>query len=322
MPLLEKSSYKKAPFLQFNGHLQTIIPSMRRQVPVHYERERLELKDGDFLDLDWIDQGSQQLVLLTHGLESSTDRHYMKGMAKFFSSMNWDVLAWNCRSCSGEMNRNLRLYHHGEIEDIDEVLKHALRTKDYEQVVLIGFSMGGAITMKYLGVHGTAIPEPVKAGIAFSAPCNLKAAVKVLEHPFNFLYKQKFLNSLKAKIEQKAVQFPDQVDLSHFDKIESWKDFDDFYSGPLNGYKDAEEFYAKASAMNFMEGIKVPTLLVNAQNDPILNAACSPVDLCRAHPNIYLEQPKQGGHVGFHLPGKEFAWSEYRAYEFVREQLS
>ena len=321
MPLIPTSSFPGPPLIQWNGHLQTIIPSVFRQVEQLYKRERLELDDGDFLDLDWIPNASKQLVLLTHGLESSTGRHYMKGMARFFAECNWEVLAWNCRSCSGEMNRNVRLYHHGEIEDIDRVLRYALKKKTYEKVVLIGFSMGGAITMKYLGVHGATIPAEVKAGLAFSAPCDLRAAVEVLEKPSNFLYKNKFLRSLKAKIEEKAVQFPDQVSTAHFSKIKQWRDFDDFYSGPMNGYKDADEFYDNASAKNFMEGINIPFLLVNATNDPILSSACIPVDLCEAHTYIHLERPDQGGHVGFQTPRQKYAWSEYRAMAFVEEMV-
>ncbi|MDZ4681050.1 MAG: alpha/beta hydrolase, partial [Saprospiraceae bacterium] len=121
MPVLHHSTYPGPPFLQFNGHLETMAPMLRR-VEVAYERERLELSDGDFVDLDWVDRGSRKLVLLTHGLEGGSDRPYMKGMARYFADCGWDALAWNCRSCSGEMNRLLHLYHHGEIGDISEVI--------------------------------------------------------------------------------------------------------------------------------------------------------------------------------------------------------
>ena len=257
MPLIKESTYKRAPRYQFNGHLQTVLP------------------DGDFVDLDWVDNRSRNLVLLSHGLEGNSERHYMMGMANRFSEEGWDVLAWNCRSCSGEMNRKFRLYNHGEIGDIGEVIGHALQTKDYEKVLLVGFSMGGSILMKYLGVHGN-----------------------------------------------KAADFPGRLDISKLDEVGHWRDFDEHYSAPLGGYEDAADFYRQASAKNFMGGTDRPILLVNAGNDPILPPACSPAELCKDHPKLFLERPESGGHVGFTLPGKPYAWSEYRAIQFLQDHLN
>mgnify|MGYP006267943577 CR=1 FL=1 len=317
MPLLRQSTYPRPPRYQFNGHLQTILPAVLRRVEAPYEREQLTLSDGDVLHLDWVDRNSRQLVILTHGLEGNSDRPYMKGMARFFAEQGWDVLAWNCRTCTGEMNEQLRLYNHGDIEDIGEVVTHALRTKDYENIALVGFSMGGSILMKYLGVHGKEVPAPIRAGVAFSSPCDLEASVQALELPGNKFYKNRFLKSLRPKIAAKAERFPGVVDISNFDRIQEWRDFDNFFSAPINGYRDADDFYYQASAKNYMSGTDRPVLLVNAQNDPILLPACSPVSLCEQHPLIYLEMPKKGGHVGFDLPRNTWAWSELRAFEFV-----
>ncbi|MCB0633072.1 MAG: alpha/beta fold hydrolase [Saprospiraceae bacterium] len=316
MPHLSSSSYPGPPFLQFNGHLQTIIPSFRK-VDIPYKRERLELPDGDFLDLDWIKNGSPRLVLLSHGLEGNSRRSYIKGMARRFAEEGWDVLAWNCRSCSGEMNRNPRLYHHGDIEDIHQVILHALRVGNYRTITLIGFSMGGSILLKYLGVHGSKLLPEVKRGIAFSSPCNLKASARSLEKRENRFYRRRFLRSLEAKLRAKEQQFPGLIDVDKFEKIKMWRDFDEFFSAPLNGFASAEEFYHQASAENFMADIRVPVLLVNAWNDPILPAACTPVKLCARLPNIYLETPRRGGHVGFAVPGRGDNWMEERAWEFV-----
>ncbi len=320
MPVLQHSTYTDPPLYQFNGHLQTIFPGTFRKVPLTYERERLELPDGDFVDLDWLDRRSRRLAILTHGLEGNSERHYIKGMAKIFSENGWDVLAWNCRSCSGEMNRHLRLYHHGEIGDFGEVILHALRKKDYEKVVLIGFSLGGNITMKYLGVHGKWAPAPIQRAVAFSSPTDLKAGAAILDHPSNRLYKKRFLRKLRIKIEHKAQQFPGSLDLSKLDEIKVWRDFDEHFSAPLSGFPDAEAFYYDASAKNFISGITVPTLLVNALNDPILPPACYPVDICDKHPHLYLEMPRIGGHVGFQLRRDPlYMWSEYRALAFCTE---
>jgi predicted alpha/beta-fold hydrolase len=321
MPLIESSSYRRPPFYQFNGHLQTIWPAMFRQVTTSYERERINLPDGDFLDLDWVDRGQKRLVILTHGLEGNTDRHYMKGMANHFAEQDWDILGWNCRTCSGEMNQQLRMYNHGDIDDIGHVINHVLRRKSYEQIVLIGFSMGGSILMKYLGVKGKEAPQQIIGGIAFSAPCDLKASVDALEIPSNKFYKNRFFTSLRPKIEAKAKQYPDVIDIRNFEKIKEWRDFDNFFSAPINGYANAEDFYKQASAKNYMGGTTRPILLANAINDPILPPACTPTGLCQTHSLIHLETPRLGGHVGFCLAGKSYTWMESRALEFVNQIL-
>jgi predicted alpha/beta-fold hydrolase len=320
MPIIQNSSYQNPPFYQFNGHLQTIIPGIFRKVKdVNYQRERLELADQDFLDLDWIFKDSKNLVLLSHGLEGSSDRQYIQGAAKLFSKNNWDVLAWNCRSCSGEMNRTARLYHHGDIEDIGTVINHALAKKDYQNVVMIGFSMGGAMSLNYLGKNGKKIPAQIKAAVAFSTPCDLKEGAEILNLKSNAVYRKRFLKNLKKKILIKGQEYPGLVDLKKLEDIKEWRDFDEHFSAPLNNYKDADDFYFNSSAKNFMENIQIPTLLVNAQNDPILTPACSPISMAKNHPNLFIENPDQGGHCGFMLPNQEFAWSEMRALEFADE---
>ena len=279
MPIISSSSYPGPPFYQFNAHLQTILPAIFRKVYRPYERERFTLSDGDFLDLDWVDSDSRKLIVLTHGLEGNTDRHYMKGMAKLFAQQGWDILAWNCRSCSGEMNLKLRMYNHGEIGDIEEIIGHALRTKNYEEIVLIGFSMGGNINMKYLGVHGNEIPDVISKAVSFSAPCDLHSSVKKLDEPDVLFYKNRFLNKLKPKMKLKAQQYPDVLDFSRFQQIQKWEDFDNFFTVPINGFKNAQDFYDQGSAQNFLSGISIPTLLVNALNDPILTPECFPEDI-------------------------------------------
>lgn len=318
MPYLRSTSYPGPPFFQFNGHLQTILPAFRR-IEIAYERERIELEDGDFLDLDWLDNGSRQLVILSHGLEGNSSRPYIKGMARRFADAGCDVLAWNCRSCSEELNRNPCLYHHGEIEDIHQVIRHALRTRDYTDITLIGFSMGGSILLKYLGVNAGELLDPIRRGIAFSSPCNLAASAASLEDRNNIFYRRRFMRALENKLKAKEQQFPGLLDINNFEKVKVWRDFDEFFSAPLNGFDSAEEFYYQASAENFMSQIRVPVLLVNAWNDPILPPACTPVALCEQHSSIFLETPDQGGHVGFSVLGQTYNWMETRAWEFVSD---
>ncbi len=318
MPLIARSDYPGPPWWMRGAHLETIVPNALRRVNgVRYERERLWLPDGDFVDLDWVDRGSKRLALLSHGLEGDSSRPYMKGMAKIFSQNGWDVLAWHCRSCSGEINLRPRMYHHGEIGDIGEVLRHALRTKRYRRVVLIGFSMGGNIALKFAGVHGRDLPEVVSHVVAFSAPCMLGPCAEIIDRRENTLYRRRFLRALTPKIQAKAAQFPGLVDPARLRDVKVWRDFDELFAAPLNGFPNAEAFYQSASSRNFFAGIRIPALLVNALNDPILAPECYPHDDCRRHPTLFLETPRRGGHVGFALPDSEFTWAEKRALEFV-----
>jgi predicted alpha/beta-fold hydrolase len=322
MPLLN-SSYSGAPAYLYNGHLQTIVPSLTRRVTgVTYERERLTLSDGDFLDLDWIDTGKNRLVILTHGLEGDSQRQYILGAARLFSTNGFDVLAWNCRSCSGEMNRAFRLYNHGEIGDIAEVIEHALQTKSYEEIVLVGYSMGGNITLKYLGVHGKKLPAVIKRGIAISAPTDLGASALLLDRPSNRFYRNRFMKKLITKLNQKADRFPGRLDMAKLRQVKRWRDFDDFFSAPVNGYRDASDFYNQASAVNFMPDIVVPTLVLNAQNDPLLSPECSPGWLAEKHPFVFLETPKTGGHVGFLVLRDPYTYAERRALAFAQGYVS
>lgn len=318
MPVIHRSTYPGPPRYLFNGHLQTVIPSVFRKIKgVAYERERLTLSDGDFVDLDWLDRGSKKLVVLTHGLEGDSHRHYVKGTAKLFAQHGWDVLAWNCRSCSGEMNRAFRLYNHGETGDIAEVINHALRTKHYENVSLVGYSMGGNISLKYVGIRKNDLPDVVRGVAAFSAPTNLKTSAQLLDLPQNRLYRERFKNKLLKKITEKDRLYPNRIDLTKLKEVKVWKDFDDYFSAPVNGYRDADDFYEQASAANFIENVSIPVLICNAQNDPILNADCAPTFLAEKSSSIFVETPKEGGHVGFMVANDEFSWAERRALEFL-----
>lgn len=319
MPLV-KSSYSGSPAYLYNGHLQTIVPSLTRKVVgVTYERERFVLSDGDFLDLDWIDTGKKRLVILTHGLEGDSRRQYILGAARLFSTNGYDVLAWNCRSCSGEMNRAFRLYNHGEIGDIAEVITHALNTRYYEEVVLVGYSMGGNIVLKYLGVHGRNVPDVIKRGIAVSSPTDLGASALLLDRPTNRFYRNRFMKKLVKKLNHKASHFPGRLDMTQLKQVKQWRDFDNFFSAPVNGYRDASDFYDQASAINFMPGITVPTLVLNAQNDPLLSPECSPAWLAETHPNIFLETPAVGGHVGFLVSRDLHTYAERQALAFAQQ---
>ncbi|MBN8651686.1 MAG: alpha/beta fold hydrolase [Cytophagales bacterium] len=312
MPII--ASAYKAPFYLFNPHLETVIPSVFRKVPGTYHRERLELPDGDFVDLDWMTEQRDKLVIISHGLEGNSERHYTKGMAVHFFQHGWDSLAWNCRGCSGEVNRLPRFYHHGATEDLAAVIEHAIQKK-YSHIVLIGFSMGGSMTLKYLGER--IVRKEIKAAVTFSVPCDLGSSATELDKPGNKFYRNRFLKKLEKKIQVKAAQFPNLLSATGFETIATFREFDTRYTAPLHGFNDANDFYTRASCGSYLENIQIPTLLVNAENDPFLPEACYPVELAHNHTHLHLEIPKRGGHVGFSLRSSKINWMEKRAFEFV-----
>jgi uncharacterized protein len=319
MPVLTPSLYNP-PLLQFNGHLQTLIPGIYRKVlGVEYQRERFTLTDGDFLDFDWINRGNKRIAVLTHGLEGNSNRQYMLGMARAFSEAGWDVLAWHCRSCSEEMNLAAKLYHHGDTADIHEVVQH-VAAQDYPEIVLVGFSMGANITLKYLSVRAHEVAANVARAVVFSGPCDLEAASNVLDRWDNRIYKKRFLKALSRKIRIKETQHPGRVDLSLLEKVRVWRDFDEWFSAPLCGYRDAADFYYNSSSKNFLHALRVPALLVNAQNDPILTPSCMPFEEAKNNPFFRFEMPKTGGHCGFMTAGDMYSWAERRALEWANNE--
>ncbi len=318
MPVITRSSYRP-PFLLRNGHLQTVLPSLFRNVPGNfYQRERIDTPDDDFLDLDWARTGSSRIAILSHGLEGNSHRHYMLGMARMLNQQGWDALAWNYRSCSGEPNRRLRMYHNGSIDDLDHVVEHALGTGRYDRLALIGFSLGGNLTLVFLGTKAADLDARIWKAVVFSVPCDLKAGALELARPRNRIYMNQFLRSLHGKIRAKMELLPGQIDDTGYERIRNFKDFDDRYTAPIHGFRDAEDYWARCSSGPFIPGIRIPSLIVNALDDPFLAGGCYPVREAAGSRFVHLEQPRHGGHVGFIQFNRDKSyWSERRAVEFL-----
>ncbi|MEZ5277192.1 MAG: alpha/beta fold hydrolase [Opitutaceae bacterium] len=318
MPATSPSFYR-APWWLPGGHLQTLEPALAgsRRDP-GYRRERLELPDGDFVDLDWLASGSANLGLLIHGLEGSARSPYIIAMARalWTADPGRDVLALNLRGCSGEPNRTRRFYHSGETEDLRSVIAHV--AERYDKIALVGFSLGGNITLKYLGEAPDQVHQRIKAAVAFSVPCHLASSASVLARPLNRIYMKRFLRTLVAKIRHYAREHPGSIDLSGIDSMRTFREFDGCYTGPLHGFRDADDYWTRCSSRQFLPAIRVPTLLVNARNDPFLSPECFPEGEDAVNPALRLEFPDTGGHVGF--PGKEpddRGWKENRAIQFL-----
>lgn len=317
MPLLP-SAYLPPRWLR-GAHVSTILPTFFPAPAAAWtEHERLELEDGDFLDLAWFrqtNQNSRRLAILSHGLEGSLDAPYIRHLARTLSARGWDVLAWNYRSCGGLPNRLLRSYHSGESGDLRNLVHHAARS--YPDIALIGFSLGGNITLKYAG---EAPPHPaVRAVIGISAPVDLASCAHALDHRRgNRLYLHRFLKTLLAKALYKAQQFPGNLDPDVLRNIRTIRAFDDAVTAPLHGFASAEDYWARASALPVLSNLTLPSLLLNARNDPLLDTLCFPEALAQRHPFFHLEAPIHGGHVGFPDPHRSWAgWHERRILEFL-----
>jgi predicted alpha/beta-fold hydrolase len=314
MPVIP-SDFRPVPLLR-NGHVQTILPQLLpRAVRVAFERERLELADGDFVDLDWARAERERVAILTHGMEGSSTQPNMRGMAAALNAAGWDALAWNLRGCSGEPNRLPRAYHAGETSDLAAVIAKAVAT-GYRRVALVGFSLGGNMLLKYLG-EAPAHPAVI-AAVAISAPLDIAPCARKLDREWsNRIYLRRFLASLAGKIEAKARLFPERVDATGVRLMKSFQEFDDRYTGPLHGFRDAVDYWTRASARPFLRQITVPTLLLSPRNDPFLAPEAYPWAEAEANAQLFLEAPESGGHVGF----LEFRrgirpWLERRTVEF------
>ncbi|SDZ94257.1 hypothetical protein SAMN05660420_00819 [Desulfuromusa kysingii] len=320
VPAMINSTYK-APWLFRNGHVHTIYPNLFRKVEdVVYQRERMTTPDEDFLDLDWSVVGSDSLVIISHGLEGNSLRAYVTGMVRTMNQEGIDALAWNFRGCSGEPNRQLRLYHNGDFEDLQSVVTHAAPA--YRNIYLIGFSMGGNINLFYLGKHAAAVPKCVKGSISFSVPCDLTDASIALGRKANSLYMKRFLRLLHEKIKTKQTQYPQLINDLNYEQLKTFSDFDSRYTAPIHGFSSAEDYWQKCSCRPWLEQIKVPSLIVNALDDPFLEGGCYPRKECEKNPHTKLEVTRYGGHVGFIALNRQHRyWSEQRAMKFIKDEV-
>jgi len=320
MPLIKSTGFKAPPYL-LNGHFETIYASAFRHVPpISYERERIYTRDNDFLDMDWMKKKSSKLAILCHGLEGNSNRVYMRGMAQNLFNAGWDILAWNNRGCSEEINRNFRLYHHGDVDDLEDVVHHVVANSRYDQISFVGFSMGGSHVLKYLSTRAGNLPVNIYRAVVFSVPCNLAESSRQLSMFSNRYYRNRFLKKLKKKIKAKHHQFPDRINLNLLKKVKNFDELDRNFTLAFLHLESLEELNAFGSVVHYMDQLQTPTLLVNAKNDPMLPESCYPTDVASRNKYLYLEIPRRGGHVGFFDGNHETIWSERRALAFFDEE--
>ncbi|RNC87060.1 MAG: alpha/beta fold hydrolase [Winogradskyella sp.] len=316
MPIIQPTY--KAPIWARTSFVSTVYSGLVRRVNgVVQTRERMTLPDGDFLDLDWsyTQQKTDKVIILLHGLEGNGQRPYMTAPAKLFNANGIDACAVNFRSCSGEPNTLYRSYHSGATEDLEAVVNHVLSKNQYSEVYIKGISLGANMALKYVGERDN-VPSEVKAVIAVSVPCYLKGSCDELLSWKNKHYAIRFLKHLKAKLKPKLEHYPDKITKADYDAITNLIEFDHIYTSKAHGFKDAYDYYDKCSSLQFLPNIKVPSLIINAKNDSFLSDSCYPIKEAEENPNVYLEMPNHGGHVGF-IDKKNLYYNEWRAIEFI-----
>jgi predicted alpha/beta-fold hydrolase len=311
----------RAPRWLPGGHLQTIYPATCITKPhVTYRRERWTAPDGDFVDIDLVDgERGQPLIVLFHGLEGSSDSHYCRALMAQVKNLGWSGAVPHFRGCSGELNNAPRFYHSGDAQEVDWILRRLMNYRAQQHAskfYVAGVSLGGNALLRWLG-ESQHQAEIVDAACAVSAPLDLAGGGAALSRGVNMLYTYTFLRTLKPKCLKKLAQYPGLFDRETMLRSRDLYDFDNVVTAPLHGYRNTEDYWHRASAKHVLGDITVPTLVLNAQNDPFL----PPQHLPRsASSSVTLEYPEQGGHVGFavgSLPGS-LHWLPQRIIRFMQ----
>lgn len=298
-----------SPFWLPTGHLQTIYPALLVSPEnVTYRRERWELDDGDFIDVDWVNaddapSASQPTVVLFHGLEGSSQSGYSKALMAEVAAKGWRGVVIHFRGCSGEPNRLPRAYFAGDSAEIEMMLSRVKSEVSSSPIYAVGVSLGGNALLKWLGEEGAHAEQLVVKAAAVSAPMDLGASAGALDSGLDRLfYTPMFVKSMKAKALAKAQQFPDILDVEKVQNATTIHEVDRYVTAVLHGFKDEVDYYAKNAAKPWMPQITVPTLVINAKNDPFIPAQSLP-SAAEVSQTVTLEYPEEGGHVGFvHAP--------------------
>ncbi len=312
-----------APTWLPGGNAQTIYPYLIRPArTVTYRRERWELNDGDFIDVDWVDGTTgNPFVVFFHGLEGGSCSHYAINIMRTLQELGWHGIVIHFRGCSGVPNRLPRAYHAGDSAEVDWILKRIVQQNalfdSNQPLYTIGVSLGGNVLLKWLGEQGEYANKLVAGAVTISVPLDLTAAGSALDSGFNQLYTRHFLSTLKYKALEKLDRFPGLLDANAILSCSTLHQFDNSVTAPLHGFRNTEDYWRQSSSKPWLEHIRVPTLVINARNDPFMPASVLPTqkDVSSA---VTLEFPEEGGHAGFMnapFPGK-LTWLPKRVMSF------
>lgn len=357
MPILQPGAHAaepyKAPFWLPGGHLQTIITSWFSKGPdIKYDRERWELSDGDFIDVDWAytpeatvkpnqaiqpdrndpllstpsdasnhSEPAKPIVVIFHGLEGNSQSQYAKSLLGAALSKGWQGVVIHFRGCSGEPNRLPRVYYAGDTLEIDNMLSRVRSAHPDSPIYAVGYSLGGNALLKWLGEAGTHSTLNISKAVAVSAPIDLKASAMSLDNGLNrILYTPLFVDSMRPKALALSKRFPGLLDDKKISSAKTIHDIDNAVTSVLYGAEDATDYYNKNASKPYLQHITLPTLIINAKNDPFLPAEFLPTTT-DVSAFVTLDYQDEGGHVGFYSPGSknENNWLPGRIIEFLEE---
>jgi uncharacterized protein len=311
-----------APAWLPGGQLQTIYAYCLRQTPAFtYRRERWETPDGDFIDLDWLDAFTHEsrLLVLFHGLEGCSRSHYAVSLMNQLRGEGWCGVVPHFRGCGGEINRLPRGYHAGDSAELGWILYRLKKEKPRSRLHVVGISMGGNDLLKWLGQQGDHALDVVHRAVAVSVPLDLQIAANQLDHGWNRLtYTRDFLRTMKPKVLKKIAAHGLDLDPRVIRATSTFREIDNLYTAPIHGFRDADDYWMRSSSRSWLRHIKVPTLLINARNDPFFPGHALPKrsEVAEA---VALEYPESGGHLGFvsgRFPG-QFNWLPRRILSFL-----
>lgn len=310
--------YRAPPWLP-GGHAQTIWPYFLRRPHVEFRRERVGTPDGDVWVFDWLDGApGTPLVVLFHGLEGGSGSHYVRALFAALRGLGWRGVVPHFRGCGDEPHRLPRAYHSGDHEDIDAMLAAVrARVPAHTTVCVAGVSLGGSALLNWLGRQRARAAAQVARAAAVSTPLDLWAAGRAIDVGANRLYAAHFLQTLKPKARAIAKRFPGRIDATRVAGVRTMWAFDDVVTAPLHGFAGTEDYWRRASAKPWLAHVDVPTLVLNARNDPFVPGDSLPAPHEVSHA-VVLEQPEDGGHVGFctgPLPGR-IDWLAQRLIAF------
>jgi predicted alpha/beta-fold hydrolase len=310
----------------------TVFASVARVFPrPRARRERWELPDGDFLDVDRYEpragkegpgEGAGAAVLVVcHGLEGSSRAPYVRGLVALWLARGEAAAAINFRGCSGTPNRLPRNYHSGDTGDLAHVVARLAAERPGRPILLAGFSLGGNVVVKYLGERGGDLPAEVRGGAAISVPFDLAASARAIDGPgfWSWVYRERFMRRLRAKALEKARRFPGVLDAAAVARARTFAEFDRLVTARTFGFASAEDYWRRSSSGPFLAAVRRPLLALSSLDDPIVPAATIPIAAARANPHVTLEATEAGGHVAF-VAGAPFwpsYWAERRAVEFL-----
>ncbi len=321
---MNEMEFKPAWWLP-GAHLQTMWPTLCRR-PIKnlaLQRERIELADGDFIDLDWVGARFQgkPIVLLLHGLEGSIESLYAQGMLQAIYQEGWCGVLIHFRSCSGELNRLPRLYHSGDTRDVATIVELLQQREPNSKLAAVGFSLGGNVLLKWLGE--TTEGNPLTVAIAVSVPFELQKVALRIQQGFSQIYQWHLLKSLRSKFFKKLKYQSLSIRMPAPKDFHTLYEFDEYVTAPLHGFVDARDYYEKSSSRQYLRNICVPTLLLHAKDDPFMTTEVIP-EAHELSDHITLEVTEHGGHVGFvsgSAPWRAEYWLEKRTPAFLREYL-